>query len=191
MNTLLEVLNSYSQSCGNCNTPLIMKMTDHKFVLSICGKIQGPAAYIPVVVLLNAMTEEDELTILVDSPGGDLLIAIDLVTAITNCKGTVIGIGIGAVQSAGSFIYAFCPKRSCMDGAMVMYHGPLFSMAGKGTALSDYATIIGEYVEYITQVSIAAGILSEDEWNAVKTSKSMAFISGKEIRTRLAQSGGN
>ena len=95
--------------------------------------------YVPAVDILLTATENDEITIFLQTPGGNVFAGIDLVNAIQATKATLKVIANGICASCGALILFESPMDNIeiRDWAEVMVHGPSHFLKGKSLDIKD------------------------------------------------------
>lgn len=76
-----------------------------------------------VLTYLNALSD-DEITLYINTPGGDCTSMFAIHDAIRTSKAPIHGIGYGQIASAGVLILACCPRRSVTECCVFMSHEP-------------------------------------------------------------------
>lgn len=154
-------------------------------VVGLIGEIGHPRNYIRLLRLLPQLPEGYRVDILIDSPGGNLTTAIDIVTAMQNTKATCRAVGMGKVQSAGSFVFAFAPRRCVLPGAVFMYHGPILTLSGNSGQVGDYVTSIDSYTQLLLDRSCKLGIVTEEERQQIINDRTSIYLTGAKVVERI------
>lgn len=66
--------------------------------------------------------EREPIRLLINSPGGDLVVAMHLCDVIKMSKTPIIAIGLGLVASAALHIYIACHERVAFDDTVLLMH---------------------------------------------------------------------
>lgn len=81
--------------------------------------------------------EREPIHLYVNSPGGDLVVAMNLCDAILNSKTPVIGVGFGLVASAAFHIFISCHRRISFQNTVFLMHDGSVSVNSSGSKAKD------------------------------------------------------
>jgi len=104
----------------------------------ICGEISMPLAHaVTAQALALAAVSDDDITVIVHSPGGHVESADTIYDVLTFIRPRVRMIGTGWVASAGAHIYlaADKPDRYCLPNTRFLLHQPAGGAGGRATDL--------------------------------------------------------
>lgn len=87
---------------------LIAKSRGAEYHYSIAGAIGEPDAFTELLNCLRFATQEDIIYLHINSPGGKLYTAVQIIHAIKDCACLVVGCAEGMVASGASMIFFSC-----------------------------------------------------------------------------------
>lgn len=104
----------------------------HEHQYYLVGEIGAPDFYTDLLHVLNTAEENDLITIHINSVGGDAFTAIQIMSAISTCKGVVHTTIEGEAASAASIIFLTGHYMSVAPFSLMMCHNWAGLMCGKG-----------------------------------------------------------
>ena len=149
----------------------------------IVDEIKEPSYYIDLIHTLKIAEEHDTIFIYLNTPGGHLTTATQIMGAIKNCNGTVITCLEGEVCSAGTMIFLCGHKHIVNPFGTFMIHNYSHGLYGKG---KEVASRVKYSETYFTQLAkdVYADFLTEDEIDAVLSDKDI-WLTSEEVYKRL------
>lgn len=153
----------------------------HDFYLS--GPVENPEYYVEWFDIIRNCSEADTVRIHINSCGGDLFAAIQLMRVLSECPGTVITSVEGACMSAATMIFLSADVFEVSGHTMFMFHNYAGGVFGKGGEM--YGQIVHErdwsakllkdiYSDFLTKKEIKAMLDNKDIW-----------MDGEEVVKRL------
>jgi ATP-dependent protease ClpP protease subunit len=130
-----------NQSCSEL-FDLTVEPQVHKrniFHIRIGSEIGLPKEYTELINALRRAKDDDEIHIYLNSPGGYLCSTVEIVNAMTMCRGTVITHACGTVASAATLIFLAGHGQVIHEGISFMCHYYSTGMGGKGQEIESYA----------------------------------------------------
>ena len=119
---------------GNKNFD-IYSMLLYERIIFISGEITADLASLIVseILYLEAMSEEEKITIYINSPGGEVNAGLAIYDAIMHCKCPVSTIGTGLCASMGAIILSSGDEglRYAYENCEIMIHQPLGGSEGQ------------------------------------------------------------
>ena len=119
---------------GNKNFD-IYSMLLYERIIFISGEITADLASLIVseILYLEAMSEEEKITIYINSPGGEVNAGLAIYDAIRHCKCPVSTIGTGLCASMGAIILSSGDEglRYAYENCEIMIHQPLGGSEGQ------------------------------------------------------------
>lgn len=103
----------------------------HEHHYYLVGEIGAPDFYTDLLHVLNTAEENDLITIHINSVGGDAFTAIQIMSAISTCKGVVHTTIEGEASSAASIIFLTGHYMSVAPFSLMMCHNWAGFMSGK------------------------------------------------------------
>lgn len=161
-----------------CDKPLARL---HEFYLS--GYIDKPNEYIEWFDIIRNSSEQDIVKIYINSYGGDLFTAIQLMRAISDCKGTVITSVEGACMSAATMIFLMSDRCEVSPHSMFMFHNYSGGVFGKGGEMFEQLSHERKWSEKL-MCEVYEDFLTEEEISAMLDNKDI-WMDGDEVVLRL------
>lgn len=142
----------------------------HYYVL---GQITNPNPYLDLINTLKTADEHDTIFIYLNTIGGDLHTAIQIMSAMRQCVGTVITCLEGQACSAGTLIFLTAHDHIVTPNSTFMIHNYNQWLGGKGNELVSsvkyseqyFKKLFDEvYCDFLTPEEIQAVIDGKDFW---------------------------
>ncbi len=149
----------------------------------LSGAIEEPENYIEELQTLREAHEGDEIRIYINSCGGYVATAIQIVNGIRNCKAKVIAVLEGECHSAATYIFLACDEWEVNLGVLMLIHNYSGGAYGKGADLVDNVKANDRWVKNIMG-TIYEGFLTESEINQVNLNRDI-WLETDEIMERL------
>lgn len=143
----------------------------HEFYLS--DTIGKSDEYIDWFEIIRNCGEHDVVKIHINSYGGDLFTAIQMLRAINDCPGTVITSVEGACMSAATMIFLTSDAYEVSPHSMFMFHNYSGGTIGKGGEMFEQLKherswsekLMREiYVDFLTEEEIQSMLDNKDIW---------------------------
>lgn len=153
----------------------------HEFYLS--GTIESAENYIDWLDVIRHAGEHDIVKIYINSYGGDLFTAIQMMRALSECRGTVITSVEGACMSAATLVFLGGHSFEVSAHSMFMFHDYSGGVFGKGGEMLDQLRherswseklLMDMYEDFLTPDEIVSMINNKDIW-----------MDGEEVLKRL------
>ena len=154
----------------------------------ITSTIEDIDNYLDLLEALASMTEQDTMSIYIDSPGGFVCSGVIIASFIVRCKGTVTTIARGLCASAGSLIWSAGQVCIAEPFALFMWHMSIHGDNGNSLKIKNDAQTQVEYVKNILlNVSLKKGHLTEEEVEKICTDPDyVRWIPADEMIKRMA-----
>lgn len=182
-------LNTKLDNVTYCPVSLIGKNDrgGYVFNVKISGSIEDVVDYLDLLECLATATENDDIMIAIDSPGGYIHTGVFICTHILRCKGRVHTKAVGLCASAGSLIWSAGHVCTIEPTAVLMWH--MSSHLDQGNSLSIGMEAILQ-VEYVKSVLLAAsarkGHITKEEVEQICTNPNYEqYITYEEMSQRL------
>ena len=153
----------------------------HEFYLS--GEIKRADEYIDWFDIIRNAGKNDVVNIHINSYGGDLFTAIQMIRALGECEGTVICSVEGACMSAATMIFLCADGFEVSGHSMFMFHNYSGGTIGKGGEMYDNIVHERKWSEKLLR-DIYADFLAEDEIESILNNKDI-WMDGDEVIKRL------
>lgn len=145
--------------------------------------IQEPMYYRNVLNRIHNMGQQDELDIVINSPGGRLDSAISLINAIRFTEGNVTGIIDNQAHSAASMILLSCPNIFVAPNSSMMLHSYSTGIVGKSNEIMANAAFNDAEIKKL-MAEIYLGFLNEKELGQLFNGTDF-WMNSEEITQRL------
>lgn len=149
----------------------------------LSGSIEAPSTYIEELQTLREAQETDEVRIYINSGGGRVDTAIQIVNGIRNCRAKVTAVIEGVCHSAATYIFLACDDWEVNLGVLMLIHNYTGGAYGKGADLVDHVIANDTWVKNIMALCYE-GFLTEDEINEVNKNQDI-WLESDEILARL------
>jgi len=133
--------------------------------------------------LFRAATPQDVIYMHINSYGGDLNTAIQMIRAMRECQGTIITSIEGACMSAATVIFLQGDVCEVSDHSQFMVHTYSGGSWGKGSEIVAQVLHDNDWISNLFQ-DVYRGFLSEDEIDAVIAGTDM-WMSPTDVFNRL------
>lgn len=146
--------------------------------------ISHPVAYVPLISLLRALNKSDKVNIYINSPGGDVSAAIQIIHAIEECKAKVKAIIDGHCISIAPVIALAVKDVVVKPHSLIMFHDTSGGvLEGKtNSVLFQQEAYRRHYISLLTKT--AGRVLSKKEILDMLDGKDF-WLTGKEFLRRL------
>ena len=153
----------------------------HEFYL--VGEIKRADEYIDWFDIIRNAGKNDVVNIHINSYGGDLFTAIQMIRVLGECEGTVICSVEGACMSAATMVFLCADGFEVSGHSMFMFHNYSGVTIGKGGEMYDNIVHEREWSEKLLR-EIYNNFLTEDEIVSVLNNKDI-WMDGDEVIKRL------
>ena len=155
--------------------------------VSLSGEIGPVTQYLEFIDALDNAKENDQVRIVISSPGGDVYTTQQLVERMESCKATVTTIASGLVASAATMIWLYGDQQEVKRWARFMFHSSLHGDWNKSLIVKENATELVKFMASILSAAEKRGILMAKEVMAIMNGKADVELSGATMRKRLAE----
>ncbi len=176
------------EDLGMFNSPKVPRKTiklppDEVFYLS--GAIGEPKDYVDMIHTIRFAEEESQITIYINSPGGDLYTCLQVVNAIENSRAEVMTILDGEASSAAAIIWLAGHKKALSsEHVTLMLHQAGWSMYGKQSEHETQTKIMKVTIQRLLDAYCTKGLLSDDEISDLNKGLDI-YLHGSQIIERL------
>ena len=153
----------------------------------LTGPVEDVNEYFDLIDILLASTENDIITIYIDSPGGMIASGGLIASAIDGSRATVKTVARGLCASAAALIHSAAkPGNATVEPfAMMLYHMSSHYDSGTSTAIRERAANQVNYVnETLLSKALADGHITQDEFDRIQTGVDI-MIDGREWNRRV------
>lgn len=160
----------------------IIPITIHHFYIT--DEIGEPDKYLELINVLKVAEQHDTIFIYLNTPGGYLHTAIQIMSAIKQSSATVITAMEGEVCSAGTMIFLSGNKYIINPNSTFMIHNYSAWIGGKGNEIASHAKYREEYAKELMN-DVYKDFLTTDEINDVLEGRDI-WLSSKSVIERLS-----
>lgn len=151
--------------------------------LYLCGEIKAAEEYVDWFQLFRAAGENDIIYIRINSEGGDLFSAMQMVRAIQESQATIVCSVEGICMSAATLIFLSADRFELSDHTMFMFHNYSSGTIGKGGEMYDQITHFRSWSEKLF-TSFYKDFLTSDEIKSMLDNKDI-WLDAEEVAKRL------
>ena len=155
----------------------------NNYHIHLYGEIGDPSEHIEELATLYNATENDQIDIFINSSGGLVYTAIQLVDAIRNCRANVVGHLVGAAYSCATNVFLACDYWRIADHSMLMFHNASVGPWGKMHEVEAYWEHSKSTLKDLV-VESYKNFLTEDEISRILDGKDI-YLKSDEIAGRL------
>lgn len=149
----------------------------------IITEIDQPEAYLDLINVLKTAEAHDTIFIYLNTPGGSLSTAVQIIGAIRQCAGTVVTCLEGEVCSAGTMIFLSGHRHIISPHSTFMIHNYSHWFGGKGNEVVSYIRYQEQYFRKLAR-DVYSGFLTDEEIDAVFDGKDF-WMDSDEVLRRL------
>ena len=169
-----EVQNPLSMLLSGPPNPIVAPIsssTAYSFYLS--GEILSPEKYVDWFNIIRNASEDDIITIHINSTGGEVATAIQFRRVLLECSAPIIGSVEGDCMSAATMILLACDRVEISPGSLFMVHNYSAGVVGKGGEMYDQISYYRKwseklmkniYEDFLTDAEIAHILDNKDLW---------------------------
>lgn len=158
-----------------------IRYNSHVFFLD--EDIDEPSKYRDITQLLITCSPDDIVSIIINSNGGRLDSACQLMEAIAGCQGHVVATVVGAAYSAASMIACVVPECNVTDSAEFMLHTAEYGNIGSVPHVKAHTDFTTAHTHKLLD-KVYGDFLSPTELAELKAGKEFWF-SAEEARLRF------
>lgn len=163
----------------------VNERTARHFDVFLDTDIDEPSEYRELLSILFGGTEDDTVTIFINSNGGHLDTALAIVEGLKSTSAHVTAVIIGACHSAASIISQYCHEVAVLDSAYMMVHTASYGTAGNTGNVKAHTEFTTRQVEKLLNETYE-GFLTKEELTKVKQGVELWF-DADEIRERMTK----
>ena len=139
----------------------------------LSGEIKESSLYSDWFQTIRTASETDIIYFRINSPGGDLFTAIQMMRAITESKAHIVSSVEGICMSAATMIFLAADTFEVSDHTMFMFHNYSSGIVGKGGEMYDQVVHTHQwserlmheiYKDFLTPAEIKAILDNKDIW---------------------------
>jgi ATP-dependent protease ClpP protease subunit len=154
-----------------------------KHDLYLTGEIGAPDQYTDWFELIRNGGKSDIITIHINSHGGDLFTAVQLMRCIQESQAVITTSVEGACMSAATMVFLQAQSFEVSEHSAFMFHNYSGIAVGKGAEMFAQVSFEKKLVDKMMK-SVYSGFLSEDEISDILEGRDL-WLDGDEVVTRL------
>ena len=177
MNTVFPIVKD------NSNYISMTEKSAKQFDVFLDEEIGSPADYRDLISILFSASEYDDVSLFINSVGGQLDTALSIIEGIRHTQANVTAVILGACHSAASMIALYCHNVVVTDSAYMLVHSASYGSSGTTSNVKAHTDFTYKQVDKLLD-DVYEGFLSREELLNVKKGVEV-WLSAEEIRTRL------
>ncbi len=140
---------------------------------------------IPLLMDLNNASEQDDVRIIFNSPGGNVVAGQALAEAIRHTKANVITEASGICASCGSICWSLGDVLVVRPWTKIMYHMSMHGDMGKTLNILNNATCLVDQARSLYAPIIERGLITQTEYNNMINQRINIFVAADEMQHRI------
>jgi ATP-dependent protease ClpP protease subunit len=159
--------------------------TGNNYVVVVSGVIECSGQFINLLELLRVATPEDDIRIMLCSPGGNFPASMMLVNSTLACAANVTVISTGEACSAASMWLCLAPKGEAQALSHIMFHKTSHGDYGRTDDIVERAQSINAFCSYIFDKICQKNLLTKEEYDKLVEEKQDLYFRGSIFNERL------
>ena len=151
--------------------------------LYLTSEIGPPEEYTDWFQLIRQAGELDTIFIHINSEGGQVNTALQMVDAMEDSNATIVGSVSGACYSAATFIFLACERWEISEHASFLFHNYRSGVIGKGGEMHDQITFERRWSETMIK-AFYEGFLTSEEIKSILDGKDL-WMNRDEVGARF------
>lgn len=161
----------------------VIEDSPNSFHFYLSDIVDAEAKYIGLLNVLRRADEHTTIHIHINSPGGYVNTGIQIINAIRNCKGLVVGHLEGICYSMATFIFLNCHDFVVNPDCLFMIHSYSGGTFGEGHKMLSHVNAVHEWILDMSERTYSP-FLTDEELDQVMNGKDFWFKS-EEVMSRL------
>ena len=163
------------------------KILGHLYSLYLVGEITTPEDYVEWYEIIRNASENDVIKIHINSPGGNLFTAVQLMRVMAESQANILTSVEGACMSAATMVFLSGDLFEISDHSMFMFHNYSGGTIGKGGEMYDNIMYERKWSDKFMR-SIYDGFLTDTEITSMLENKDI-WMEPEEVFKRLNKRG--
>lgn len=159
------------------------KPIGHLHTFYLTGEISSPEDYVDWYETIRNTSETDIIKIHINSPGGNLFTAVQLMRVMAECEAKIITSVEGACMSAATMIFLCGHAFEISEHSMFMFHNYSGGTIGKGGEMYDNIMYERKWSDKFMR-SVYDNFLTEGEIQSILENKDI-WMAPEEVFKRL------
>lgn len=161
------------------------KPIGHIYTFYLCGEITTPDDYVEWYETIRNASETDIIKIHINSPGGNLFTAVQLMRVMAESSAKILASVEGACMSAATMIFLAADAFEISDNSMFMFHNYSGGTIGKGGEMYDNIMYERKWSDKFMR-GVYSGFLTDTEINSMLENKDI-WMEPEEVFKRLSK----
>lgn len=157
----------------------------NEYSIYLSNPVVEPDVYDEVCHLLRSVSENDEVKLYLNTPGGALISGMAIIQAMRDCKATITTILNPQAFSMGALMFLAGDQKVAPPNSLLMFHNYSGGMSGKGNEQVAELSAINAWFEEAMH-NICSPFLTKKELRDVLQGKDL-WMSSAEINRRLQE----
>ena len=163
------------------------KILGQLHTLYLCGELNSPNEYVDWFELIRNASENDVIKIHINSHGGNLFTAVQLMRVMAESQANIIASVEGACMSAATMIFLAADGFEISENSMFMFHNYSGGTIGKGGEMYDNIMYERKWSDKFMR-SVYSGFLTDIEIKSMLENKDI-WMDPDEVFKRLNKRG--
>ena len=163
------------------------KILGHLYSLYLVGEITTPEDYVEWYEIIRNASENDVIKIHINSPGGNLFTAVQLMRVMAESQANILTSVEGACMSAATMVFLSGDGFEISEHSMFMFHNYSGGTIGKGGEMYDNIMYERKWSDRFMR-SVYAGFLTDDEIKSILDNKDI-WMEPEDVFKRLNKRG--
>jgi ATP-dependent protease ClpP protease subunit len=159
------------------------KPLGHLYTFYLCGEITTPDDYVDWFETIRNASETDIIKIHINSPGGNLFTAVQLMRVMAESSARILASVEGACMSAATMVFLAADGFEISENSMFMFHNYSGGTIGKGGEMYDNIMYERKWSDKFMR-GVYAGFLTDDEITSILENKDI-WMEPEEVFKRL------
>jgi ATP-dependent Clp endopeptidase proteolytic subunit ClpP len=157
----------------------------NEYSIYLSNPVIEPDVYDEVCHLLRSVSENDEVKLYLNTPGGALISGMAIIQAMRDCKATITTILNPQAFSMGALMFLAGDQKVAPPNSLLMFHNYSGGMSGKGNEQVAELSAINAWFEEAMH-NICSPFLTKKELRDVLQGKDL-WMGSAEINRRLQE----
>ena len=163
------------------------KILGHLYSLYLVGEMTTPEDYVEWYEIIRNASENDVIKIHINSPGGNLFTAVQLMRVMAESQANILTSVEGACMSAATMVFLSGDGFEISEHSMFMFHNYSGGTIGKGGEMYDNIMYERKWSDRFMR-SVYAGFLTDDEIKSILENKDI-WMEPQDVFKRLNKRG--
>lgn len=177
MNTLFPIMKD------NSNYINMVERHSRQFDIFLDEEIGSPAEYRELISILFNAGEYDDISIFINSVGGQLDTALAIIEGLKHTQAHVTAVLVGACHSAASMVMMYCHNVIVTGSAYAMIHTASYGSSGNTSNVKAHTEFTSKQIDKLLEDTYE-GFLTKEEMVNIKKGVEL-WLHADDIQARL------